>query len=326
MADARREHSLDPPAAATATRQPDEPTVSVVLPTYNRAPVLDSAIRSVLAQTHRPLELVVVDGGSTDDTEAVLGSFDDDRIRVLRRDEPSGPSAARNLGARATDGEYVAFVDADDRWRPTKLERQLAAVERVDGDAALTRVEKHAGEPRTRSGAEGDVARDIERLDVPTYTSTLLVSRAAFERVGGFDDALGCFEDWDLCLRLARRYAVGFSDAPLVVKGTDGGNISAEPDRLRRAFERLDDRYDLPPAARAQFLADVGVTACEAGRLAMGRRYLLRSLRENPTEPKVVAALLFSLPGSPPLFDIAMRGVYGVERTVLALRSTDGDE
>ena len=320
MADARHEHSLDQPAAATEAREADGPAVSVVLPTYDRGPVLADAIRSVLAQTHQPLELVVVDGGSTDGTEAVLDSFDDDRVRVLRRDEPSGPSAARNIGAHATDGEYVAFVDADDRWRPTKLERQLAAIERVDGDVALTRVEKHAGEPRTRSGAEGDVASAIERLDVPTYTSTLVVSRSAFEQVGGFDEDLGCFEDWELCLRLARRYAVGFSDAPLVVKGTDGGNISAEPDRLRRAFERLDDRYDLPPTARAQFLADVGVTACESGQLAVGRRYLRRSLRVNPTEPKAVAALLFSLPGSPPLFDIAMGGVYAAERTLLALR------
>ena len=325
MADAWSEQSFDSPAPPGVRDEHDEPTVSVVLPTYDRAPVLAGAIRSVLTQTHQPLELVVVDGGSTDGTDAVLDDVDDDRVRVLRREEPAGPAAARNHGVMATEGEYVAFVDADDRWRPTKLERQVAAVRRVEGEVALTRVEKSAGEPRTRSGAEGDVAAAVERLDVPTYTSALLVSRVAFERVGGFDEELGCFEDWELCLRLARRYAVGFADAPLVVKGT-GGNISAEPDRLRAAFRRLDSRYDLPPTARAQFLTDVGITACEAGRLATGRQHLRRSLRAEPGQPKAVAAFLFALPGSPRLFDIAMHGVYGVERTVLALRSTDGDE
>lgn len=300
---------------------PNELTVSVVLPTYNRASVLAGAIESVFAQTHQPLDLIVVDGGSTDGTDAVLDRVEDDRLRIVRREEPAGPSAARNAGVRAADGDYVAFIDADDRWRPPKLERQLAALRRVDGDVALTGLEKPSGEPRTRNGVEGDVREAVERLDVPTYTSTLLVSRAAFERVGGFDESLGCFEDWDLCLRLSRRYAFGFADAPLVVKGTDGTSISADPDRLAAAFRRLDRRYELPRTARAQFLADVGITHCEAGRLASGRSYIVRSLRLDPGRPKIVAALAFSLTGSPALFDAAMEGVYGAERLFGALSS-----
>ncbi|QLG60423.1 glycosyltransferase family 2 protein [Halorarum salinum] len=296
----------------------DEPTVSVVLPTYDRAATLPGAIESVLAQTHRPVELVVVDGGSTDDTDEVLEAVDDERLRVLRRESPAGPSAARNAGVRATDGEFVAFVDADDRWRPRKLERQFAAMERADAPVSLTGLEKSAGEPRTRGGAEGDVHGAVRRLEVPTYTSTLLASRDALADVGGFDESLGCFEDWELCLRLSREYGFTFVDDPLVEKGTNGDNVSADPDRLAAAFHALDRRYDLARSARVRLLADVGVTYFEAGRFAEGRPYAARSLALDVRRPKVAVALVLSLTGSPTAFDSAMERVYGAERLLHA--------
>lgn len=306
-------------APATAP-SPDEPTVSVVLPTYDRASALPGAIESVFAQTHQPLELLVVDGGSTDGTDEVLAAVDDERLRVHRREEPAGPGAARNAGVGMADGEYVAFVDADDRWRPSKLERQLAAMDRADAAVALTGLEKSAGEPRTRDGVEGDVHDAVRRLDLPTYTSTLVAERSALVGAGGFDEALDCFEDWELCLRLSRDHAFAFVDDPLVLKGT-GENISADPDRLASAFRRLDRRYDLPRTARTQFLADVGITHFEAGRLAEGRPYVVRSLRLDPRQPKAVAALALSLAGSGDLFDGAMARVYGAERLLHAARA-----
>lgn len=299
----------------------ETPTVSVVLPTYNRGAALSGAIETVLAQTHEPVDLVVVDGGSTDDTDRVLDAVDDERLEVVRRDEPAGPSAARNAGVRASEGRYVAFIDADDRWRPTKLERQLAAMEARDASVALTGLEKSAGEPRTRDGAEGDVHEAVKRLDVPTYTSTLLASRAALADAGGFDESLPCFEDWELCLRLSRECRFAFVDEPLVLKGTDGDNISADPGRLAAAFEDIDRRYDLPRRARAQFLADVGVTHFKAGRLSAGRPYVVRSIGLDPRQPKPALALAFALTGSPTLFDAAMDRVYGAERLLRAART-----
>lgn len=303
---------------AAERESPDEPTVSVVLPTYNRASTLPGAIESVFTQTHQPLELVVVDGGSTDGTDEVLEAVGDERLRVRRREEPAGPSAARNVGVQIADGEYVAFVDADDRWRPRKLERQLAAMERVDAAVALTGLEKSTGEPRTRDGADGDVHDAVRRLDVPTYTSTLVASRTALVDAGGFDEDLGCFEDWELCLRLSRDHAFAFVGEPLVLKGTGDDNVSADPDRLASAFRQLDRQYDLPRSARAQFLADVGITHFEAGRLAEGRPYVARSLRLDPRQPKAIAAVALLLTGSPDVFDGAMERIYGVERLLNA--------
>ena len=102
------------------------PKVSVIIPTYNRSLSVREAIESVLAQTYRDFELIVVDDGSADNTPSVLGSFGE-RIRGIRQAN-AGVSAARNAGIRAAKGEWVAFLDSDDLWVPQKLERQMAGV------------------------------------------------------------------------------------------------------------------------------------------------------------------------------------------------------
>jgi glycosyltransferase involved in cell wall biosynthesis len=105
--------------------------VSVVLPTFNRGYCLERAIRSVLGQTYPDWELIVVDDGSTDDTQAVLESFKDPRIRVFRHSVNRGVAAARNTGLAAARGEFIAFLDSDDEWRPDKLTKQLDVMTRA---------------------------------------------------------------------------------------------------------------------------------------------------------------------------------------------------
>lgn len=293
--------------------------VSVVLPTYHRASVLGDAIESVLGQTHDDLELLVVDDGDDEATPELVSSFEDDRLQYVRREESAGVSAARNEAVRRTEGEVVAFIDSDDRWHPDKLRRQVDALREAGEDCGVvyTPVTKREGEPRTREGVSGDVREAIRTLSVPTYTSTLLVRRTAFEQVGGFDEGLDCFEDWDLCLRLARDWTFEYVDAPLVLKGTRAENVSADPDRLARAVERLLDARDLPAEARAQFLADAGKTYCEAGRLAEGRPYLRRAL-ELDFRTNAAAALALSLSRSSQVFDAGMSAVYATERRFTA--------
>ena len=289
--------------------------VSVVLPTYDRADVLGDAIRSVLGQTYDDFELVVVDGGSDDATPAVVSSFADDRIRYFRRDEREGVSAARNAGVRRTDSEAVAFIDSDDRWRPEKLQRQVEALQEASENCGVvyTPITKRQGEPRRRGCVSGDVSEAVRSLSVPTYTSTLLVRREAFRDVGGFDEELGCFEDWELCLRLASDWEFECLPTPMVVKGTDTENVSADPDRLARSVEHIFDAYDLPAAARARFLADAGKTYCEAGRLDEGRSHLRNALAVE-FRTNAAAAFVLSLAGSTRVFDSGMNAVYAVEQ------------
>lgn len=321
VATGRREGTTDRGEVATDRREGGSgttagrsPLVSVVLPTYERGAVVGRAIESVLSQTYDRLELIVVDGGSTDETPAVVDSFDDDRLRYLRRERREGVGAARNAGIREADGDLIAFVDSDDRWRAEKLRRQVDAYERGGPNcgAVYTGMSKEYGEPIAMAWRSGDVAAAMRRLDLPTYTSILLFSREAIERCGAFDEDLPCFEDWELCLRVAEEYEFAYVDDPLVVKGTSGDNISADPDRLVRAIRRLRERYDLPAETEAQLFADAGVTHCEAGRLAEGRPYLRRALRRD-VRLNTAAALLFSLTGSPAAFDALMGGLYAVE-------------
>src|SRR5438034_9298591 len=143
-------------------------TVSVIIPTYNYARYLAAAIESALAQTYAPLEIIVVDDGSTDDTLRILGAYGN-RLRVLRQAN-QGAGAARNAGIAAARGEYVAFLDSDDLWHPRKLELQLARFA-SDPDLGLVHcgVEVLDEQGRTTGflldGLEGWMATEMLRLD-----------------------------------------------------------------------------------------------------------------------------------------------------------------
>jgi glycosyltransferase involved in cell wall biosynthesis len=223
-------------------------TVSVIIPAYNHARYLGEAIESALAQSHSPLEVIVVDDGSTDETAEVLTRFGD-RIRTLRQ-RNRGPSAARNAGIAAARGDYLAFLDADDLWLPRKLERQLA---RFAADSSLGFVHcafetfGPATDPSVRSphgrifqGMEGWIATEILRLDrdVVAGGCTLMVPRAVAEETGGFDPDLLAAEDWDWSYRIATRYRVGFVAEILVRYRQHGGGIHLDVPRLEKSMLR----------------------------------------------------------------------------------------
>ena len=105
----------------------EKPTGSVIIPTYNRARMVDRAIQSVLSQTYQDFEIIVVDDASTDNTQEVVKEcmFRDKRVRYIKHEKNKGGSAARNTGIKNEHGEYVGFLDSDDEWLPTKLEKQI---------------------------------------------------------------------------------------------------------------------------------------------------------------------------------------------------------
>lgn len=193
--------------------------VSVIIPTFNCADFLVEAIRSVVAQTYQNIEIIVVDDGSTDHTESALQQFGD-RVRFFRQ-ERGGPSAARNLGILQAQGELIAFLDADDLWRPTKLARQVEYM-RDHPEAVLVYTDFTRGpkpgsnnESRLRVFKPRDPADPFHALLEENFiaTPTVLVKREALARSGLFDPTLKGSEDFDLWLRLAqahRQRSVGF--------------------------------------------------------------------------------------------------------------------
>lgn len=195
-------------------------TVSVVIPVHNGAGLIAGALESVLAQTHPPAEIIVVDDGSTDDLERALARYRDE-VTLLRNPEPRGASAARNQGLRAARGDWVAFLDHDDEWRPGHLKGLLAAgagrpeVGLVYGDAEVFGEEQRESrlgldEPG-RQPPRGRVFRELLVGANFALPSAAAVRREAALAVGGFDEGLTMAEDRDLWLRLAARWEVEFA-------------------------------------------------------------------------------------------------------------------
>lgn len=197
--------------------------LSVIIPTYNYGRYIAEAVRSALGQTLKPFEVIVVDDGSTDDTAEVVGEFGD-AVKYIRQ-ENAGVSAARNRGVAESSGELIAFLDADDIWEPTKLELQA---EKFAADSEIGLVHCGMREFDSESGEtielriegmEGRVADELLLWEKPAINvsgSAIMLSRRAFDEVGGFDKRMACGEDWDLCYRIARKYKVGFVREPLV--------------------------------------------------------------------------------------------------------------
>ena len=209
------------------------PLVSVVIPNHNYGTYLRTAIESVLAQTYPHREILVVDDGSTDDSEAVLREYDG-RVRWFRQQQ-QGVSVARNHGVRESRGALVAFLDPDDAWLPSKLERQVARWCR-EPDLGLVHCGVQMIDARGETlevrldGREGWLATEMllfEQTTVLMAGSSALIPRPSFEAVGGFDPRLSTSADWDLCYRIARRQRVGFIPDALIRVRVHGANMHA---------------------------------------------------------------------------------------------------
>lgn len=208
--------------------------VSVIIPTYNRASWVPEAVASVLAQTYRGFELLVVDDGSTDTTLEALAPFYR-QVKVLRIAQRRGVAAARNLGLRAARGEWLAFLDSDDLWRPDKLARQMAYLRKhpefliCQTDEIWVRNGVRVNAPLSHHKVEGEIfLPSLERCMISP--SAVVLHRRLLEEVGLFDEALPAAEDYDLWLRVTWRYPVGLVPESLVVKR--GGH----PDQLSRQW------------------------------------------------------------------------------------------
>ncbi len=222
--------------------------VSTIIPTYNRRELVIRAIDSVLAQTHRIDEIIVIDDGSIDGTGEALRERYGDRIRYVRQAN-AGVSAARNHGLRLAKGRYIALLDSDDEWLPEKTERQVALLQANPGFGMVLCDVRCVD----ATGATIEIVhrRDVIREDGPALRWVLrspalapasaIMRREVYEDIGGFDENLRTAEDIDFHLRVARRWPMGVVEAPLVrtLRGHDG--LSADPhtyDDYLRVVER----------------------------------------------------------------------------------------
>lgn len=295
------------------------PMVSVILPVRNRATLVAAAARCVLDQTWKDLELILVDGGSTDGTVEVLRGLEasDGRVRLLLNGKAEGVAAARNAGARLARGRWLAFQDSDDAWHPQKLELQMEALRKKPAARiAYTGARRHfpGGTRLTPPDWDGPVDGDLhERLLRGAFmpTPTLVVERDLFLEVGGFDERLSFHEDWDLAVRCSAVSPLACVPDWLVDSPQMPDSLTRDIGSLHRALELLVDKHApflaLRPALQEYRLARLGWSHL-AGRRSRGWRYLGRALRVRPASlhgPTVRAArdiwtaLRWSRPGKP---------------------------
>lgn len=270
--------------------------ISVIIPTYNRRHTLPRAIESVLNQTHRDLELIVVDDVSTDDTLEYLGKIDDPRLKIVVLDQNGGAGRARNKGLEIASGAFLAYQDSDDEWSVRFLERLLTELENAGPDTGIVYCGKLVygrdqqrvfGPGRVaympdpdRPVLEGDIHREV--LSRPLVSSqTFLVRRALMERVGGWHETIRKGEDWELSARLSKITRYAFIEEPLSV--TFLGADSATHNELKGVgtmmaiLEANQDFYAADPPLHADMLLRIARTYQRSGKFAEAKPFIARA-------------------------------------------------
>ena len=289
------------------------PLVTAVVTTYDRPDHLRSAVESVREQRYDAVELVVVDDHSESPARAVLSDIDLGALaghRVVRHETNRGANAARNTGIDAASGEYVAFLDDDDRWRPKKLARQVHAIESDEAaGVAYCGIERALPEstrieiPRP---VDGDMTKALLCANVVGSMSVALVETDIAQRVP-LDERFPCWADLEWFVNLSRETSFIRVPEPLVVYDCDSpGRLTEDFEKTQRGYELFVESFE-PLAAeygerfRRKFRAwaafRAGKSALHGGRYGRARELLASALRDHPYEPQFATYLLAALGG-----------------------------
>jgi len=266
------------------------PTVSVIIPTYNRAHMVGRAIQSVLAQTYQGFELIVADDASTDNTEEVVKSFNDERLKYIRHEENSGTSAApRNTGIKMARGEYIALLDSDDEWLPEKLEKQLDRFKSVSPDIGVVYcgffyVSERTGRTlfEVAPAERGDVFELITAKHILGDT-TPLVKKECFQKAGVYDTEFLSCQSWDMWIRVARHHKFDFVPEILAKFYIHGNQNVTSLKRRIQGLDRITRKYQnyLPKTLASNRLGYLGSLCCYQGDLERANRYFREAISNN---------------------------------------------
>ena len=278
--------------------------VSVVLPTYKRAGTIARAVRSVLAQTHSELELIIVDDGPDDGTAAIIGAIGDARVRYLRFPQRMGVSRARNVGMDAAKGELIAFQDSDDEWRVEKLARQVAAIQ-ARPDASLVGCGYFIPEDPGHSLLGMDAPESVVDITSQVFShlpgcQCWLTRRSALKQAGDWDTTLDCFEDWELGVRLSLIGRVLLVNEPLVIKPMTPGSLFSDEHfarNLKRILARHEAHRRAHPKAWTYHTNLLAQSEALHGSMTEARRWFRESIAGNPSGLRAWTSLVATFLG-----------------------------
>ncbi len=284
------------------------PKFSIIVPAYNRADCLRNAVQSVLAQTDGDWELIIVDDASTDETLKVAKecAAGDERIQVLALSKNHGAAGARNKGIVLSRGEFVVFLDSDDRLEPALLER--AASSFVDSDVGLVCGWGHGKDRQITNQFDEYMPADINNPDVylssnPCFLTGTAVQTSVLKKVGSFDENMICSEDWDLWIRILRvargavldEFLFSFErSANSLTRNVSGQDIIAAGDRT---IAKQRDLYDAHRRALALRYRHEGSFCINAGGMRQARQRFVSSILVQPRMLGTWVRLLASLFG-----------------------------
>lgn len=277
--------------------------ISVVIPTYERPSFLEGAIKTVLKQTHDNIEIIVVDDGSSESYAEEVTSKYRGIVTCVEHDENKGLSAARNTGIRESSGEYIAFLDDDDRWHRTKLSRQIEALE-TDDQAGLATCLVAAVAPDgelihcEQSAPSGDCSDEILIGNHIGTPSRVVVRRECFNDIGMFDESLQTKQDWDFYLRLCQGWNVIAVEDHLCFR-TVHDSMSSSPESAQRDNEKIIEKHEsllqsrgLFSETKAEIAERVGRAYLKNGNLIKARKKFWDSISKCQTLKRILLYLI----------------------------------
>jgi glycosyltransferase involved in cell wall biosynthesis len=259
--------------------------VSIIIPTYNHSHMLPLAIKSALNQTYKNIELIIVDDGSTDNTEETVKGFIDPRIQYIRHAENKGLPASRNTGIKASNGEFVAFLDSDDEFLPEKIDENVRIMSENDGTIGLvcsncSTVNKQGGFKAMADKREADT------LWHTPSPSTWLVRKEVFGHIGLFDVDFLTGQDREFLFRFHFKFRLKYINKPLVIRHKLEGKLSSQTERnivTRKIFLR---KHEARLKSTKKFLAyqlyRLGKDLYATGHKKEAGQYLFRAFILRP--------------------------------------------
>jgi len=273
------------------------PTVSVIIPTYNRAHLIGRAIQSVLNQTYQDFEIIIVDDGSTDNTEEVIKEFQeqDKRVKYIKHDKNKGGSAARNTGIKTARGEYIAFQDSDDEWFPEKLEKQMKIFENMPKEVGIIYSDMwriignkkkyfYSPEIMPKDKIIYEQALDYSVGNIGIQTS--LIKKEVFDKAGMFDEEFYRFIDLEFFIRLSKYYyfyhisepLVNYFDTEICISSNIKTLIAAQKLILKKYFKDIKKKKKV----LTKHYLGIGTSLCINGEIKEGEIYFAKAFKIYP--------------------------------------------
>jgi glycosyltransferase involved in cell wall biosynthesis len=268
------------------------PTVSVVIPSYNRAHLIGRAIQSVLHQTFESFEIIVVDDASCDDTRGVVQKIDDNRVRYIRHEVNEGVSAARNTAIKAARGQFIGFLDSDDEWLPIKLQRQVAKFNDtpentglVYGSCLFVNDETKEVVGMVAARHRGRVLHEILLRDF-VASPTPLAKRECFDKAGLFAVDFQTSEDWDMWLRIAQHYEFDFVEDLVAKHYVSSYQTTSRVEPVVEGYLKFLAKHETLISKDHRLLAHhfkiIGYLYTVHHRYSAARSYFAKAVRLNP--------------------------------------------